>query len=73
MPATTKKPVQKQRKPLQAGGRRQAAKTKLARPTAASRVDAVERKKVGKSLDVAAFMAHHKQNSASATYWEQND
>jgi len=73
MPVTTKKPVRKQRKPLRGGGRGQSAKTKQSRPTAVSRADAVERRKIGKSLDVAAFLAHHQRNSASATYWEEKD
>jgi hypothetical protein len=73
MAATTKKPTRKQPKPLRGGGRRPAPKTKLSRTSAATRADAVERKKIGETLDVAAFMAHHQQNSASAVYWEEKE
>jgi len=73
MAATTNKPTRNQPKPPRGGGRRPAPRTKPSRTSAAARADAVERKKIGETLDVAAFMAHHHQNSASAAYWEEKE
>ena len=33
--------------------------------------DEEERKKMSRTLDVAAFKAFHKRNAASQRYWEQ--
>jgi hypothetical protein len=72
MSATTEKPTRTQPK-LPRGGGRPAPKAKASRTSAATRADAAERKKIGETLDVAAFMAHHLQNSALAAHWEEKE
>lgn len=37
------------------------------------REDAAERKKIGGTLDTAAFVVKHRRNSASSEYWETQE
>jgi hypothetical protein len=64
MPTTAKKWIRK--KPV-------AQKVRKASPlkTEASGKDRAERKKIGKTLNLAAFMEDFKKDTTSAAYWEQ--
>jgi hypothetical protein len=72
MATAARKPSAKPRPTARATARKKAAAPKAA---AASRaVDAAGRKKVGKTLDVQAFMAQHQRNAASsAAHWETKE
>jgi hypothetical protein len=62
------------KKPKRKSTRAVAKQKPSARKPANSRaVDAAERKKIGQSLDVASFMAHHERNTASSAYWENKE
>jgi len=74
MPFVLKKPLKRQAKSPQKGRNKRSAKVKSSRRSLTSRAaDLAERKKIGKTLDVSAFLTHHEKNSASATHWETKD
>jgi hypothetical protein len=53
--------------------RKRAAKARAPRTAASSAsraADLAERQKVGKTLDLNAFLAYHKRNKASTAHWE---
>jgi hypothetical protein len=72
MATAIKRPARKQPKLLGKGASKRSAKTKLSRRPSIAK-DAAERKKIGKTLDLAAFMAHHRQNTVSAAHWETEE
>jgi hypothetical protein len=68
MTTTTKKWTgKKQALPLKAAKARRSAKADAAAE------DRAQRKKVGKTLDVAAFMADFQRDTTSAAYWETEE
>jgi hypothetical protein len=74
MATVLKKSVRRQRKSAQKGRNKASVKAKSSNRELDSRAeDAVQRKKIGKMLDVPAFLAHHRQNSASTGHWEVED
>ena len=74
MATVLKKTLGRQRKSLQKGRSKPSVKAKLSRQNPPSRAeDAAQRKKIGKALDMPAFLAHHRQNSASAAHWEAEE
>ena len=71
--AKTSRPTKPKATAVRSRGRKPAAKRALpkAQPTAE---DLAAREKIGKTLDMAAFMAFHKKNSqASQRYWETKE
>jgi hypothetical protein len=68
MGTVLKKPARKQQRSVQKVRNKPSAKGKRNLDSRAE--DAAQRKKIGKTLDVAAFLAHHRQNSASSAHWE---
>ena len=69
MPKVANKPPRKSRSSPPTTRRKRSMKTS-ANVVAPVAEDAAERKRIGETLDVAAFMAHHKGNPASAAHWE---
>lgn len=44
-----------------------------AKQRSARKADVAERRKIGRTLDLAAFFNAHKKNSKAARYWEQEE
>jgi hypothetical protein len=59
-------------------GRKRQAPAKVSRERRPAKAEALakdreERKKIGKTLDMAAFMADIKRDTTSAAYWETKE
>jgi len=74
MATVLKKSVRGRRNSLKKGRSKPSVKTKLSKRNLNSLTeDAIQRKKIGKTLDMPAFLARHRQNSTSAGHWETED